>query len=162
MIDPPKALMNNDIEGKIQKAIIDSSYYSYDRFKKHICDLLEDCNFISCSFGKHAESMSWKSDYELDSISPYDDDRYYKWEPRIEELDNGMYDFENEYYTTTGYSDFLSSIKRIPLNTCRLLKKGSGEYMDIVFICEDMYRVGKIYFDNLESLDTHILKWVLS
>lgn len=154
--------MNEDIAEKIQRAIVNSSYYSYDRFKKHICELLEDCNFISCSFGEHAESMSWKSDYELDSISPYDDDRYYKWEPRIEELDKSMYDFENEYYTTTGYSDFLSSIKNIPLNTCRLLKKGSGESMNIVFICEDMYRVGKIYFDNLESLDTHILKWVLS
>jgi len=151
--------MSEDIVGKIQRAIVNSSYYNYDKFKKHMCELLEDCNFISCSFGEHAGSVSWKPDYKLvDSIDPYDD-KYYKWAPRIEEL---SYDSENEYYTTTGYSDFLSSIKKIPLNTCRLLKKGSGEYMDISFIYEDMYQVGEIYFDNPESLDTHILKWVLS
>ena len=161
MIDPPKIMppkMSEDIAGKIQRAIVNSSYYNYDKFKKHICELLEDCNFILCSFGEHTGSMSWKSDYELDNINPYDD-RYYKWEPI---MDRFSYDYENEYYTTTGYSDFLSSIKKIPLNTCRLLKKGSGEYMDISFIYEDMYQVGEIYFDNLENLDTHILKWVLS
>jgi hypothetical protein len=39
--------------------------------------------------------MSWKSDYELDNINPYDD-KYYKWVPI---MDRFSYDYENEYYT---------------------------------------------------------------
>lgn len=157
MIDPPKIMppkMSEDIAGKIQRAIVNSSYYNYDKFKNHMNELLEDCNFISCSFGEHGDSLSRKSSYELNSISNLYD--RYKWEPRWENAER--YDYE--YYTATGYPDW-TAVKDIPLNTCRLMNR-EGYYMDVQFIHESMYRVGELYFDNLDNLDAHILKWVLS
>ena len=137
----------------IQKAFINATYNSYDRFKVHIGELLTDCGFVTCSFGQHADSVGLISHYELED-KPYS----IRFKYDIEIVKSEDYDYD--YYNSTGYSDW-TAIKNIPPNTCRMIKRG-GEYMDVQFIHEGMYQVGEIYFDNLDNLDTHILKWVLS
>lgn len=126
----------------------------FSELRKHIIDLLDGCKEVTI-LSTTAELFQESEDNYYQVYLNNDSTDSYETISTWSENKQGI------------YSEF--SIKRPSeidqgqdKNTVVLMRREDGQSIAIIVVCKGMYYIDGKIFADLDSLDTHILKWVLS